>query len=499
MSRETVVSADLARIPVCGAESEDAPGDDRGELGQGRLRALIGYGRKVFHLREHFDAIVDSRRNPITNASLIAKSIFSAGLLRIRSLNALEPKLQEPPFHRLIGAPLEGRLCSADTVARSLVGMKHDRVRNVSTSIIAQAERNKVFREGWHGALRYFAVDGWEPFNSYHRCCEQCLVRHVKVKQRDGTVREVEQYFHRYVVAMMLDERYDLFLDIEPLLPRDLLEEDSVHDGEHEGELTAAKRLLPRVKRHFGWLDVVVADSLYANGPFLTLVDQLHMGAIVIAKKTKDEPLKEALSLWGDHPPDEIVEDSERHERIALWDCPGVETLSTYKGPIRVVRARITRTKTEGHEEEAGESHQKTARKGRARPSQRRLRKKDPQVTARPTTSTWCMVVIGKAANLATRRVVRVGRARWHEELTGFHQWTKRWRFGHVFVHDGRGILNLFWLFFAAYNLLTLFLYRQVRSFGRDRGKDVTCTISRFVDILNDDLARLDAEIWVFT
>ena len=38
------------------------------------------------------------------------------------------------------------------------------------------------------------------------------------------------------------------------------------------GELTAAKRLIKRVKQTFGWLDVVVADALYANGPFLTTV-----------------------------------------------------------------------------------------------------------------------------------------------------------------------------------------------------------------------------------
>lgn len=396
------------------------------------------------------------------------------------------------------------KLCSADTVARSLVAMKSEPVRDLSISIIAQAERNKVFREGWHGALRYFAIDGWEPFNSYHRCCDQCLVRHVKVKQPDGVVREVEQYFHRYVVAMMIDERYDLFLDIEPLLPRDLLEEQTVRDGQHEGELSAAKRLLPRVKHTFGWLDVVVADALYANGPFLSLVDQLHLGAIVIAKKEKDEPLKEALCLWGDSPSDETVEDREKHERIELWDCPGVETLSSYKGPIRVVRARITKTKTERHEEEpvkkerSAEASSKGARQRTARPSQRRLRHEDAQAPASPTTSTWCMLVTGKAAKLQAHRVVSVGRARWHEELTGFHQWTKRWRFGHVFVHHGAGILNLFWLFFAAYNLLTLFLYRQVRSYGRDRGKDVTRTISRFVDMLNDDLARLTVEIWEF-
>jgi len=51
-------------------------------------------------------------------------------------------------------------------------------------------------------------------------------------------------------------------------------------------------------------------------------------------------------------------------------------------------------------------------------------------------------------------------------------------------------------LFFAAYNLLTLYLYRQLRSYGRDRGKDVTRTISRLIDEMNDDLARLNSSPW---
>jgi hypothetical protein len=51
--------------------------------------------------------------------------------------------------------------------------------------------------------------------------------------------------------------------------------------------------------------------------------------------------------------------------------------------------------------------------------------------------------------------------------------------------------LAIFWLFFAAFNLLTLFLYRQLRCYGRDRGKNVTRTISRLIGEMNDDLARL--------
>jgi hypothetical protein len=432
------------------------------EKGRGWLRSFVGYACKVFGLRKGLEAVQDTRQEPTISTYVVAAALFFCGLLRIRSLNALEPKLREKSFIRLVGGEgLKDGLGSADTLGRGLRQMRLPTVRALSVGIVAKAERNKVFREGWIGAMHAFAIDGWEPISTYHRHCDQCLVRHVRV-ERSGEVVEVEQYYHRYVVAMLIDERFDMALDIEPLLPADLRPGGAGKNGEHEGEQTAAIRLLRRVKRTFGWLEVVVADGLYPNGPFLTVVKQLRMSAIVIAKKDGDEPLKEALVLWGQGPPQHVVVDEKAKEQIELWDCRDLRTLSSYDGPIRVVRASITST---GQPERA---HR-----------------------------TWCMVVTGAAASrLSAHSVLRMARGRWHIENTGFHQWTTLWHFAHVFVRDGNGMLALYWLFFAAFNLLTLFLYRQVQCYGRDRGKNVTRTISRLVEEMRDELARLDRAPW---
>jgi len=87
-----------------------------------------------------------------------------------------------------------------------------------------------------------------------------------------------------------------------------------------------------------------------------------------------------------------------------------------------------------------------------------------------------------------------VARVRWHIENTGFHQWTTRWHFGHVFTHNANAIRALFWLFFGAFNLLTLFLYCQLRRYGRDRGRNVNRTISRLGHEMLDELARLGSD-----
>lgn len=439
-------------------------GSEGWPVGAGRLRQIVAYGRKVFDLGAWLGRIEDARRKPLTAPRLIAAAMFFTGLLRIRSFNALEPRLRERAFLRLVGSAKDHTaLCSVDTLSRALRVMGLGSVRSILVSIVTKAERNKVFREGWHGALRYFAIDGWEPICSRHRHCRECLTRRVRVrdKGKDSAPREVEEYYHRYVVAMLIDERLDLVLDIEPLRPADLRpavikgkrKDRLIKPDEDEGELTAATRLLKRVKQTFGWLDVVVADALYANGPFLTTARDLGLGTVIVARKETDEPLKEALRIWGDEPPHKLLE-TER-ERIALWDCPDLETLSTYEGRIRVVKAVVSWPA-------------------------------DPKRTP----STWSMVATGlPARRLAPEKVLAVARARWHIENTGFHQWTTRWRFTHVFVHSGPGILALYWLFFAAFDLLSLFLYCQLKSYGRD-ATNVTQTISRLVDEMLDELPR---------
>ena len=442
------------------------------ELGHGRLRQLIAYASKVYGLAGLLGRVEDSRRMPGTTAPLVAAAVLYTGLLRIRSFNALEPRLQEKTFLRMIGVQRQRmRLCSVDTLSRALRVTDLESARAVSVAIVQKAERNKVFREGWHGALRYVAIDGWEPFCSRHRHCSHCLVRQVRVKQGDDSVVEVPEYYHRFAVAMLIDRRFDLLLDFEPLLPKDLRPiapkaakgktHTVVKADEDEGELTAATRLIKRVKQTFPWLDVVVADALYANGPFLTTVMKLDLGAVIIARKEGDEPLKEALQIWGNQPPHKLVQDEAARESIELWDCPELETLQSYKGKIRCVRGRVTRL---------------------ARPDQ--------------PPSTWCMLVVGKALRLAPEKVLAVARARWHIENTGFHQWTTRWQFDHVFTHHANAIHALYWLFFAAFDVLTLFLYCQLRSYGRDRGKDKTRTISRLVDEMLDDLVHLGDGVW---
>lgn len=301
------------------------------------------------------------------------------------------------------------------------------------------------------------ALDGWEPFSSFERHCPACLTRQVTFKN-NGVETKRTQYYHAFVVAMLIDDRLDVVIDMEPIRSADVrVDAHGTKADKHEGESTAAKRLVPRLRDTYGrWLDSLVVDALYANGPFLTVAKQAGFGVIVMLRKETDEPLKDALALWQGQPADKVVE--REHERTELWDCPGIETLSSYDGPIRVVRGVVTDTRN-------GAVH------------------------------TWCLAVTGCATRLSAAQVLAVGRGRWHIENTAFHQFTHAWRFDHVFTHSPDAIPALFWIFLLAFNLLQLFLYRKLCSYGRDRGKDVTRTISRVVDEMLDDLARFDVAV----
>lgn len=73
----------------------------------------MAYGRKVYGLGELLGRVMDERRKPLVPAESVAAAVFYTGLLRIRSFNALEPKLSEKPFLRLMGTREVDSLCCA--------------------------------------------------------------------------------------------------------------------------------------------------------------------------------------------------------------------------------------------------------------------------------------------------------------------------------------------------------------------------------------------------
>ena len=49
---------------------------------------------------------------------------------------------------------------------------------------------------------------------------------------------------------------------------------------------------------HGNWIDLLVLDALYPNGPLLTEVDRVGYGAVITVKKETDEPAAEPRLTW---------------------------------------------------------------------------------------------------------------------------------------------------------------------------------------------------------
>ena len=424
-----------------------------------KLHLFLKYATNVYGLARMLGSFTDSRRRPVYSTLDVVNSLFHAALLRRPSINATEGDLKDEGFQKLIGRePKQGfKAFSAEVISNVLDKLDLQGLRNGIEDVIWRAERNKAFREGSYGTLRCVAIDGWEPFCSYDRHCPHCLTREVSVKKAaTGEVETRTQYYHRYVVAMLVGPVLDVVLDIAPVLNaegrRDLGE-----DAHHEGELTAAHRLIDRLHETYGtFIDAFVCDSLYGNGPMMTKLDDYCYGGFIVPKKNDNEPLKDALALWRNVGPCQQVEDNEKKEHVELWDVDDIDTLDTYKGKVRVIRAVITRK--DG------------------------IRK------------TWCFGIVGNRARKIHRRTaLKIVRSRWHIENTGFAQWVKYWNLGRVYRHTPTAIMAVLLLWTLVFNLLQLFVYRRLK---RPRvPKDPCDTITAIVAEMFRDIGAIHERI----
>ena len=242
--------------------------------GRDKLALWLRYGAGPYTLLQGLSRVRDKRRRPHIPTQDVLRSLLFTATLRIPSLNALEGSLKTPGFQRLLGrSAVEGKKAfSADTVSRVLDLVYLDDIRQLLPELIKQAERKKLFRKGEPGCFRNVALDGWEQHKSYDRHCDDCLTR--EVTGRDDKKRT--QYYHRWVVALLLGQQVDIVLDAEPLLPADKRDPKDKAGDAHEGESTAALRLLDRLHDTFGpWLDLFVVDALYASGPCMTRIVEI--------------------------------------------------------------------------------------------------------------------------------------------------------------------------------------------------------------------------------
>ncbi len=329
--------------------------------------------------------------------------------------------LQYESFHAFFSAPermgkrlrncIRGRIPKVDAVRDFLSCTDPHDLQGIHEEVVDRVRRNGILRGGTVGGYVVAAIDGVELFSSTKRHCGECLHRTLKSGETE--------HFHRSVVCGTVGKSPHLVLGQEMLHPRDGSEKE-------EGELTGAKRLICRLRqRHGHFADVIVADALYLNSPFINMVLQCGMDAVIRMKDEKRLIFKDAEALFQ---AGEGLGQTFRSDgvEVEVWDLSGFEMEGVKKG-IRVVRFRETRKTRKGVET-------------RMVWLVTTLQGVDPQIL-------WIMM-----------------HRRWDVENNVFHQLKTYYHAKHCYCHDATE--TLWHLMLLAFNMRELYLFRRVHRFA---------------------------------
>ena len=170
----------------------------------------------------------------------------------------------------------------------------------------------------------------------------------------------------------------------------------------------------------------------------LTKLTELDYGAFIVTKNKRNDPYRFAQEVWDLRgKPGDVAVDPHTNERVEFWELDDVDTLKTFDGSVRMLKAVVTR---------------KNNKK-----------------------STWAIAVVGKAKRASRLMALRIMRARWHIENTAFHQWVTKWNLDHCYRHTPNAITAVMNIWAIAFNMMQLFFYRRLRK--PRTGRKVTDTM----------------------
>lgn len=263
-----------------------------------------------------------------------------------------------------------------------------------------------------------FLMLQYESFHTIFSAPESMSKRLKNCLSRKKHTGETE-YFYRSVVCMIIGKSPHVILGQEMLKPRD-------GSGKDEGELTGGKRLIERLKkRHGHFADVIVADALYLNAPFINILKENGLEGVIRLKDERRMIFQDAERLFKQ---DEGKKASfwKGKKKIEVWDLSGFKMEGCpYK--LRVVR----------YHEQWKENGKETER------------------------FMWLVTTL-EAADY--RVLWEMMHRRWDIEENGFHQLKTYYHAKHCYCRDA--VETIFNLIIIGFNVRELYLYRRSRNFA---------------------------------
>jgi hypothetical protein len=268
-----------------------------------RRRQFETYLDKVFDFSAQAGALPDLRQSPRHNGKKIFDAVFLGVACQFPALHRIETECQKGALSKRIG-PL-----SEDAIGYALERQDPEAIFDLGCEFARRLKRNGVFRSNWSRGLVVAAVDGIELCSSFARFCDHCMERKVQ-HMVNGELREDIQYYHRLCAVTIVSSAFPIPLGIR-----------FQKNGETEVACTLSllQDLLERVGRRF--IDLVVADALYLQTPFVGSVEALGLDWVINLKDNQPELLAEAQRLTAG-PASEQQSDS--LQELHLWHAPEV-------------------------------------------------------------------------------------------------------------------------------------------------------------------------------
>jgi Transposase DDE domain len=384
------------------------------------------YLDKVFDFPSRVGALPDSRQSPRHHGKKIFDAVFLGAACQFPAVHRIETECQSGALSKRIGS------LSEDAIGYALQRQDPGAIFNLGCALARQLKRNGIFRSKWSRGLVVAAVDGIEICSSFARSCDYCMERKVQHKV-DGQLREELQYYHRICAVTIVSSAFPIPLGIR-----------FQKDGETEVScsLCLLQDLLDRVGRRF--LDLLVADALYLQAPFVRAVEDLGLDWVINVKDNQPELLAEAQRLTAGAA---LHRDGDEQQELQLWHAPEVYWPVADRS-VRVVKTVRTQQKRRirVHLNDAG---------------QRRPQK---EMVVEQSTNFYASNL--ELGTIPPVFVYQLGRSRWVIDTEVFQTITTDGHLKKPSVHQGRGqaLLVLTMIRVLAFTLTMVFFHRQVRS-----------------------------------
>ncbi len=384
------------------------------------------YLDKVFAFSAKVGALPDSRQSPRHHGKKIFDAVFLGAACQFPALHRIETECKRGALSKRIGC------LSEDAIGYALERQDPSAIFALSCDFARQLKRNGIFRSDWSRGLIVAAVDGIEICSSFARSCEHCMERKVK-HMVDGELREELQYYHRLCAVTVVSSAFPIPLGIR-----------FQKDGETEVNcsLSLLQDLLDRVGRRF--LDLLVADALYLQAPFVRAVEALGLDWVINVKDNQPELLAEAQRLTAGAALDRH---NDEQQELQLWHAPEVYW------PVANRSVRVVKTV-------------RTQRKNRMRVHLNEAGRRRPQKEMVVEQSTNFYASNLQLGTIPSVFVHQLGRSRWVIDTEVFQTITTDGHLKKPSVHQGRGqaLLVLTMIRVLAFTLTLVFFHRQVRS-----------------------------------